>query len=93
LEGSFKLSNYQVEVSASIGIVLGDDRSQVKELIHDSDSAMYAAKAAGKNRYKLFEAIPEHRRLVLAKHPMNITGEKEESRFAPQEPESNHLSH
>jgi diguanylate cyclase (GGDEF)-like protein/PAS domain S-box-containing protein len=93
LEPPFKLSNYQVEVSASIGIVLGDDRSQVKELIHDSDTAMYAAKAAGRNRYKLFEAIPEHRRLVLAKNAVNISGDEVESRFSPQKPEPNPSSH
>ncbi|MFH2054784.1 MAG: diguanylate cyclase [bacterium] len=93
LNSPFTLSNYQVEVSASIGIVLGDDRSQVKELIHDSDSAMYAAKKSGRNRYKLFDAIPEHRRLVLAKPSENRSPGDAESRFAPQESEPNPSSH
>ncbi len=93
INAPFRLSNYEVKVSASIGIVLGDDRSQAKELIHDSDTAMYAAKKSGRNRYKLFDAIPEHRRLVLAKSPDKVSQSDEDSRFAPQEPGPNPSSH
>ena len=69
LNAPFKLLKHQLQISASIGIALGDDGSQAKELIHNSDTTMYAAKASGKNRYELFESIPEHRRLVLARPP------------------------
>jgi EAL domain-containing protein (putative c-di-GMP-specific phosphodiesterase class I) len=42
-------------VSASIGIVLGDIGHGADELLKRADTAMYAAKAAGKSRYMMFE--------------------------------------
>jgi diguanylate cyclase (GGDEF)-like protein/PAS domain S-box-containing protein len=93
LNAPFKLSNHQLQISASIGIALGDDSSQAKELIHNSDIAMYAAKTSGKNRYELFNSIPEHRRLVLAKPPHNISESDVGSRFATHKPAPNPLSH
>jgi diguanylate cyclase (GGDEF)-like protein/PAS domain S-box-containing protein len=86
LNAPFKLLNNQAQISASIGIALGDDSSQAKELIHNSDIAMYAAKTSGKNRYELFDSIPEHRRLVLAKPPDNISESNVGSRFATHKP-------
>jgi diguanylate cyclase (GGDEF)-like protein len=41
-------------VSASIGIAFG--QASADELLRDADLALYAAKAAGKDRYVLFEA-------------------------------------
>jgi diguanylate cyclase (GGDEF)-like protein/PAS domain S-box-containing protein len=93
LNAPFKLSNHQLQISASIGIALGDDSSQAKELIHNSDIAMYAAKTSGKNRYELFDSIPEHRRLVLAKPPDNISEGDLDSRFAIHKRAPNPLSH
>ncbi|UCG12164.1 MAG: diguanylate cyclase [Deltaproteobacteria bacterium] len=93
LNAPFKLLNHQIQISASIGIALGDDTTQVKELIHNSDIAMYAAKRSGKNRYELFDSIPEHRRLVLAKPPDNISGADEDSRCATHKPAPSPLSH
>ncbi|MCW2525061.1 MAG: hypothetical protein JWO63_3396 [Frankiales bacterium] len=40
-------------VPTSIGIAMGD-RDSAGELLRDADVALYAAKAAGKNRYELF---------------------------------------
>ena len=48
----FKLGEYQAELSASIGIaVFPDDGHNIKMLCNQADSAMYAAKNAGGNRY------------------------------------------
>ncbi len=41
-------------VNASIGIALGD-RESAGELLRDADVALYQAKAAGKNRYAIFD--------------------------------------
>jgi diguanylate cyclase (GGDEF)-like protein len=41
-------------VNASIGIALGD-RETAGELLRDADIALYQAKAAGKNRYEIFD--------------------------------------
>jgi diguanylate cyclase (GGDEF)-like protein len=48
-------------VSASIGIALGD-RETAGELLRDADVALYQAKAAGKNRYEIFD--PEMQTLI-----------------------------
>ena len=92
LNAPFKLLKHQLQISASIGIALGDDGSQAKELIHNSDTAMYAAKTSGKNRYELFDSIPEHRRLVLAKPPDSISEGDSGSKFAAHRPAPNPLS-
>ncbi len=43
-----------VNVSASIGVAVGD-RGSAEELLRDADVALYEAKAAGRDRYVLFE--------------------------------------
>ncbi len=45
----------QVSVTASIGIAVGM-RESADELLRDADVALYEAKAAGKNRYTMFES-------------------------------------
>jgi diguanylate cyclase (GGDEF)-like protein len=45
-------------INASIGIAIGD-RSNPEDLLRDADVALYQAKAAGKNRYEIFD--PEMR--------------------------------
>jgi diguanylate cyclase (GGDEF)-like protein len=49
----------QANVSASIGISLfPDDAGDAATLIKHADNAMYAAKQAGKNAYRLFTSGP-----------------------------------
>ncbi|MHC4707441.1 MAG: diguanylate cyclase domain-containing protein [Planctomycetota bacterium] len=93
LNAPFKLLKHQLQISVSIGIALGDDGSQAKELIHNSDTAMYAAKTSGKNRYEFFDSMPERRRLVLAKPPDSISEGDAGSRFATHKPAPSPLSH
>lgn len=50
-------------VSVSIGIVdMNDDDADVKEMIRRADVAMYAAKAAGRNRFHVYERSLDFRR-------------------------------
>jgi len=52
----------QVQVSASIGVtIFPDDDSDGETLIRHADHAMYAAKRAGKNGYRMFDARMEQR--------------------------------
>ena len=44
-----------VVLSVSVGVAVADGRKSTQELLHDADSAMYQAKSAGKNRYRIFE--------------------------------------
>ncbi|HMD57179.1 MAG TPA: EAL domain-containing protein [Solirubrobacteraceae bacterium] len=45
-----------VSVTASIGVALAGPQATPDALLRDADLALYAAKAAGKDRYALFEA-------------------------------------
>jgi diguanylate cyclase (GGDEF)-like protein len=45
----------QLSLTASIGVALGE-RASAAELLSDADVALYEAKAAGKNRYILFQS-------------------------------------
>ncbi|WGV23891.1 two-component system response regulator [Halotia branconii] len=56
LSFTFKLSRYEVFISASIGINWGDKNYEQSEyLLRDADTAMYRAKALGRARYHIFD--------------------------------------
>jgi diguanylate cyclase (GGDEF)-like protein/PAS domain S-box-containing protein len=64
LSQPFTLSDHQVYISASIGIVMGEQGYQrPEEVLRDADIAMYHAKSNGKARYEMFE--PSMRTRVL----------------------------
>jgi diguanylate cyclase (GGDEF)-like protein len=44
-----------VTVSVSIGIAINQPGADAADILRDADTAMYAAKAGGKNRYVLAE--------------------------------------
>ncbi|MBI2379916.1 MAG: EAL domain-containing protein [Gammaproteobacteria bacterium] len=56
LAQSIELGGEHIRSLVSIGIVLGDaQRGSPEEYLRDADSAMYEAKRAGRNRYRVFE--------------------------------------
>jgi diguanylate cyclase (GGDEF)-like protein/PAS domain S-box-containing protein len=56
LQAPFVLDEQEVFVSASIGIVLGNDgKEQAERLLRNADLAMYRAKTNGKSCYAVFE--------------------------------------
>jgi diguanylate cyclase (GGDEF)-like protein len=66
-----------VSVSASVGISMGPRRT-VDELLRDADLALYAAKAAGKDRYVLYEPAmapdaAEQPELEIQAHELGVT--------------------
>ena len=64
LAAAFEIRNREVFVGASIGVALVDDASvRPEDLVRNADTAMYAAKTAGKGRHAVFQ--PEmHERTV-----------------------------
>jgi diguanylate cyclase (GGDEF)-like protein len=60
----FELGVGEIRLSASVGVVLADDKRSADELLRDADVAMYRAKSGGKGAYELFE--PEMRAEVFA---------------------------
>ncbi|KGM13537.1 putative bifunctional diguanylate cyclase/phosphodiesterase [Cellulomonas bogoriensis] len=64
LSGSFLLRGEPVEVTASIGGVLGSRRSaEPGALLRDADAAMYAAKGAGRGGVQVFDEAASRRAL------------------------------
>jgi diguanylate cyclase (GGDEF)-like protein/PAS domain S-box-containing protein len=56
------LAGTQVQIGASIGVtIFPNDDSDGEALIRHADHAMYAAKRAGKNGYRMFDARMEQR--------------------------------
>lgn len=56
LSKPFRLANYEVFTSASIGIIVSDEmRRKPEEYLRDADTAMYHAKESGKARYEVFD--------------------------------------
>ena len=54
LEPPFEVRGREVFVRASVGIAISDGRDDTDALIRNADTAMYAAKAAGKGRWEFF---------------------------------------
>jgi diguanylate cyclase (GGDEF)-like protein len=64
----FKIDEYEVFTSASIGIVVSDDvKRQPEDYLRDADTAMYRAKEAGKARYEIFNSKMHIRNMTLLK--------------------------
>ncbi len=70
LEVPVDLNGSSASLSASIGVTLfPQDESDAEQLLNHADQAMYRAKQAGRNSYRLFDAehdrlVREHRRLL-----------------------------
>ena len=52
----FKIDNYEVFTTASIGVIIADDLPrEPDDFLRDADTAMYRAKEAGKARFEIFD--------------------------------------
>jgi diguanylate cyclase (GGDEF)-like protein/PAS domain S-box-containing protein len=66
LQAPFQLDGNEIAIQASIGVALNQgDTRDAEDLLRDADVAMYAAKAAGKGSYELFQ--PHLHAAVLAR--------------------------
>lgn len=64
LAAPFDVSDREVFIGASIGIAISDGGSvDADELIRNADTAMYAAKAAGRGRFEIFQPAMHERAL------------------------------
>jgi diguanylate cyclase (GGDEF)-like protein/PAS domain S-box-containing protein len=64
LTAPFEVRGRQVFVRASVGIAISDGLDNTDTLIRNADTAMYAAKAAGKARYEFFQPAMHARALA-----------------------------
>jgi diguanylate cyclase (GGDEF)-like protein/PAS domain S-box-containing protein len=68
LRHSFALDGHEVFSTASIGITLDDDRDRPpEELLRDADTAMYRAKAQGRDRHEIFDDAMHARAVAVLK--------------------------
>lgn len=70
LRESFDINGYQLFIGASCGIAIAADVSNVEELMSNADLALYDAKAAGGNVYRLF--LPVLRAKAQARRELDI---------------------
>jgi diguanylate cyclase (GGDEF)-like protein/PAS domain S-box-containing protein len=71
----FDIAGRELRVSASVGLAWSDGSIGIRELMRDADTAMYAAKDAGKNTVRTFET-GMHRRVV---DRFELTGELQQA--------------
>ena len=61
MKPAFELAGRQLFASFSIGVALGGPDSEPGEMLRDADTAMYHAKAQGKQRYEVFDSALRQR--------------------------------
>jgi diguanylate cyclase (GGDEF)-like protein len=78
----FKIDNYEVFTTASVGIVIGDGRRrEPEEFLRDADAAMYRAKEKGKARFEVFDAEMHVRNMNLLRIENDLRHAVERSEF------------
>ena len=82
LSEPFKLDNYEVFTSASIGIIVSDGTPRKPEdFLRDADAAMYRAKESGKARYEIFDREMHVRNLNLLRLETDLRRAVERDEF------------
>lgn len=81
----FELTERAVRIGVSVGIALGSPRLETpKEMVRAADLAMYAAKANGKDQYRLFEEAMLEASLERLRLLIDIRGAVERGEFCVQ---------
>ena len=78
----FKIDNYEVFTSASIGIIVsGKTRRLPEDFLRDADTAMYRAKESGKARYEIFDREMHIRNMNLLRVETDLRHAVERDEF------------
>lgn len=78
----FKIDNYEVFTTASIGIVIaGEVARSAEEFLRDADAAMYRAKEAGKARFEVFDTEMHVRNMNLLRVETDLRHAVERDEF------------
>jgi diguanylate cyclase (GGDEF)-like protein/PAS domain S-box-containing protein len=82
LSKPFKLDNYEVFTSASIGIIVSDEiMREPEDFLRDADAAMYRAKESGKARYEIFDREMHVRNMNLLQVETDLRHAVERNEF------------
>ena len=71
LDSAFTIGEEEIFVRASIGIALRKGDELDEDLLRNADTAMYAAKAAGKGRHQVFDQVMH----ITARKRLQLTGD------------------
>jgi len=78
----FKLDNYEVFTTASIGIVVSSNVNRsAEDFLRDADAAMYRAKESGKARYEIFDREMHVRNMNLLQVETDLRHAVERNEF------------
>jgi diguanylate cyclase (GGDEF)-like protein/PAS domain S-box-containing protein len=78
----FRIDNYEVFTTASIGIMVSGDVDRTpEEYLRDADAAMYRAKEAGKARYEIFDREMHVRNINLLQVETDLRHAVERNEF------------
>ena len=78
----FKIDNYEVFTTASIGIVVsGTVERQAEDFLRDADAAMYRAKESGKARFEIFDTEMHVRNMNLLQVETDLRHALERNEF------------
>ena len=82
LSKPFKIDNYEVFTSASIGIIVSDEiMREPEDFLRDADAAMYRAKESGKARYEIFDREMHARNMNLLQVETDLRHAVERNEF------------
>ncbi len=82
LQHAFNLSGYEVFASASIGIAPGSSSyERAEDILRDADTAMYRAKALGRNRHQVFDKAMHARAVALLQLETDLRRAVERNEF------------
>lgn len=78
----FRIDNYEVFTTASIGIIMSNNtRRAPEDFLRDADAAMYRAKESGKARYEIFDRDMHVRNMNLLQVEMDLRHAVERREF------------
>ena len=75
------LAGQSISLSVSVGITFGDGSQTVELLLSEADSAMYAAKSTGKDRFQLFQTEMRSRAVERLELTNSLRGALDRSEF------------
>ena len=82
ISAPFKIDNYEVFTTASIGIIVSNDvRRLAEDFLRDADAAMYRAKEAGKARFEIFDREMHVRNMNLLQIETDLRHAVERNEF------------
>lgn len=78
----FRIDNYEVFTTASIGIIVSSDvHRRAEDFLRDADAAMYRAKEAGKARHEIFDTEMHVRNMNLLQVETDLRHAVERNEF------------